>query len=230
LQSGEDVCWTTERLAALVAEIKSRTGMKITLSVGVKTREEYEILKKAGASNYLLKIETTNREIFKEIHPDDDYDYRLQCSKWLKELGYINGSGNIIGLLGQKEEDIAGDILFFKQMGINMIGIGPFIPAKGTKYEHLPHGDVDLTLRTVAVTRIVCKRVYIPSTTALASLNKDAQVWALEAGANTIMLISTPEKYRGNYRIYDNKNMVDLDSAIYAISKAGRKFPAYLKL
>lgn len=230
LQSGEDPLWPTERIIKLIRHIKEKTGMRITLSVGERTREEYEELKANGADNFLLKIETTNRKIFKEVHPDDDYDRRIQCSKWLRELGYINGSGNIIGLPGQEIEDIADDIIFFKEMGINMIGIGPFIPAKGTPLEHLPHGDVNLTVRTVAVTRIVCKKVYIPSTTALASLDKDAQVWALNAGANTIMLISTPEIYRGNYRIYDNKNMVDMEAAIYAVNKAGRKLPAYLKL
>jgi biotin synthase len=230
LQSGEDAAWSTERLIELVKTIKERTGMRVTLSVGEKTREEYQALKSAGANNFLLKIETTNRDIFKNIHPDDDYENRVQCSKWLKGLGYINGSGNIIGLPGQTVEDIAQDILYFKDMGINMIGIGPFIPAKGTSYENLPHGDIDMTLRTVAATRIVCKKVYIPSTTALASLDKDAQVMALKAGANTIMLINTPQKYRESYRIYDNKNMVDMDAALYAVKKAGRELPSYLKL
>lgn len=230
LQSGEDMHWSTARLIELVRRIKAETGMRITLSVGEKSKEEYEALREAGANNFLLKIEATNRTLFEKVHPDDDYDRRLQCSRWLKELGYINGSGNIIGLPGQTLEDIADDILYFKEMGINMIGIGPFIPAKGSEYENLPHGSIGLTLRTVALTRIVCKKVYIPSTTALASLDKDAQVMALQSGANTIMLISTPENYRSNYRIYDNKNMVDMKAAIYAVNKAGRKLPAYLKV
>lgn len=231
LQSGEDPYWTTPKIVGIVRRIKEATGMRITLSVGEKSYEDYAQFKDAGADNFLLKIETTNRDIFKEIHPEDDYDKRLQCSKWLKELGYINGSGNIIGLPGQKVEDIAGDIEFFRDMGINMIGIGPFIPAKGSAYEKLSPGDIALTLRTVAVTRIVCKKVYIPSTTALASLSKDAQVWALNAGANTIMLINTPKEYRSSYNIYDNKNMVDVDSAVYAVEKAtNRRLPSYLKL
>jgi len=231
LQSGEDPFWSTGKIVNIIKRIKADTGMRITLSVGEKNFEEYAEFKNAGADNFLLKIETTNRDIFKEIHPDDDYDVRVQCSKWLRELGYINGSGNIIGLPGQKIEDIAEDILFFKEMGINMIGIGPFIPAKGSPFENRPHGDIALTLRTVAVTRIVCKKVYIPSTTALASLSKDAQVWALNAGANTIMLINTPLEYRSSYNIYDNKNMVDLMSAVYAVEKAAnRRLPSYLKL
>lgn len=230
LQSGEDNYYTTEKLIQLISRIKKETKMMITLSIGEASFEDYQKLREAGANNFLLKIETTNRDIFQFIHPDDDFDERLQCSKWLRQLGYVNGSGNIIGLPGQRPEDIAQDILFFKEMGIHMIGIGPFIPAKGTPFELYPSGSVEMTLRTVAVTRLVCKNVFLPATTALASLDPDGQTKALKAGANTIMLISTPLKYRNNYQIYSNKNMIDLKSAIKAIKEAGRKLPKYLKI
>ncbi|MBB6215823.1 biotin synthase [Anaerosolibacter carboniphilus] len=230
LQSGEDLWWTPVKIVQLIRRIKVETGMRITLSIGERPREEYELYKEVGANNFLLKIETTNREIFEFIHPDDDYDHRIECSKWLRELGYINGSGCIIGLPGQRPEDIARDILFFKDMGINMIGIGPFLPAKGTPFEKYPAGSVDMTLKAVAVTRIVCKRVYIPATTALASLDPDGQTKALQSGANTIMLINTPAKYRYNYQIYSQKNMIDLEAAFRAIEEAGRKLPPYLRV
>lgn len=229
LQSGEDLWWTPEKISSLIKRVKKETKMNITLSIGERSREEYEHYKKLGANNFLLKIETTNRKLFEFIHPDDDYDHRIKCSSWLRELGYLNGSGNIIGLPGQTVEDIAKDILFFKEMGINMIGIGPFVPAKGTPLESYPQGDIEMTLKAVAVTRIVCKRVFIPATTALASLDPDGQTKALKAGANTIMLINTPAKYRYNYQIYSDKNMVDLESAFVAVEEADRKMPPYLK-
>jgi len=230
LQSGEDSWWTPDIIVRLIRRIKDETQMKITLSIGERPREEYALYKEVGANNFLLKIETTNREIFKFIHPDDDFDHRVQCSSWLRELGYLNGSGSIIGLPGQRPEDIASDILFFKDMGINMIGIGPFLPAKGTPFEKYPPGSVDMTLKAVAVTRIVCKRVYIPATTALASLDSDGQAKALRAGANTIMLINTPDRYRYSYQIYSDKNMIDLNSALKAVKDAGRRLPPYLKI
>ncbi len=229
LQSGEDLWWTKEKISSLIKRIKEETRMNITLSIGERPREEYEYYRELGANNFLLKIETTNRKLFEFIHPDDDFDHRVKCSKWLKELGYLNGSGSIIGLPGQRVEDIAKDILFFKEMGINMIGIGPFVPTKGTPFEKYPHGSIEMTLKAVAVTRIVCKRVFIPATTALASLDPDGQTKALKAGANTIMLINTPPKYRYNYQIYSEKNMVDLESAYRAVEEAKRKMPPYLK-
>ena len=229
LQSGEDGFWTKEAIVSLIREIKAKTGLRITLSIGERHYEEYKAFKFAGANNFLLKIETTNRRLFKELHPDDDFDFRLKCSKWLKELGYLNGSGSIIGLPGQTIEDIAADIMFFKEMGINMIGIGPFMPANGTPLETQPVGNVEMTLKAVAVTRLVCKNVYIPATTALVSAHPDGQVMALKSGANTIMLVNTPAHYRQNYAIYGNKCPVDLDSAIDAIMKAGRKLPDFLE-
>lgn len=229
LQSGEDLWWTSDKIASLIKRIKSETKMNITLSIGERPREEYELYRELGANNFLLKIETTNRKIFEFIHPDDDYDTRVKASEWLRELGYLNGSGSIIGLPGQTVEDIAKDILFFKEMGINMIGIGPFVPTKGTPFEKYPHGDVDMTLKAIAVTRIVCKRVFLPATTALATIDPDGQTKALQAGANTIMLINTPPKYRESYNIYSEKNMVDLESAYKAVSEAERKLPPYLK-
>lgn len=223
LQSGEDPFYDTGKIVDLIKRIKRETGMLVTLSLGERTYEEYRAFREAGANNYLLKIETTNRDLFTFIHPDDDFDYRLQCIKWLRELGYINGSGNIIGLPGQTARDIAKDIAFFKEMGIHMIGIGPFLPAKGTPFEEYPGGSVDMTLRAVAVTRLVCKNVFIPATTALASIDPGAQAKALMVGANTIMLICTPHRYRENYQIYSNKNMVDLNAALQSIRLANRK-------
>jgi len=229
LQSGEDQWWTAEKINELIKRIKRETRMKITLSVGERTYEEYASFKEAGANNYLLKVETTNPRIFKAVHPDGDLERRIECSKWLRELGYLNGSGMIIGLPEQTAEDIAKDILYFKEMGINMIGIGPFVPAKGSPLQDLPPGDIEMTLKAVAITRIVCKRVFLPATTALATLDPEGQEKALTAGANTLMLVNTPRKYRENYQIYSSKMAVDLESAIKAVKAVNRPLPSFLK-
>jgi iron-only hydrogenase maturation protein HydE len=114
LQSGEDPWYTEDKIIEIIKKIKKETNMRITLSIGERSYEEYKHFREAGANNFLLKIETTNREIFKNIHPDDDFDYRVKCSEWLRENGYVNGNGNIIGLPGQTARDIAKDILFLK--------------------------------------------------------------------------------------------------------------------
>ncbi|MEM5768721.1 MAG: radical SAM protein [Bacillota bacterium] len=204
--------------------------MRITLSVGEWSRDEYKLFREAGANNYLLKIETSNPERFAEIHPDDDYKTRLEHSKWLKELGYITGSGNIIGLPKQTVEDIADDIILMKESGTHMIGLGPFLPAENTPLDREKPGDYDLSLKTIAVARIYLKNVFIPSTTALATLVPEGLQRGLEVGANTIMYNLTPPQYRGNYVIYSDKAVIDLEKTVAAVRAAGRKVPSSLKI
>ncbi len=230
LQSGEDPYYTTDKIVSIIRRIKKEFGMQITLSLGERSKEEYEIFKEVGADNYLLKIESANQELFESIHPDDQFELRKKHTKWLKELGYITGSGGMIGLPNQSIKNLAQDILFQKEYGIHMIGVGPFLPASGTPYQDKDSGDLLLSLKVIAVMRLVCQNVFIPSTTALASLTEAGQTEGLKAGANVIMLIMTPPALRESYQIYSNKNMVDLDFAIKSITEAGREVPGYLKI
>lgn len=230
LQSGEDPWYTTDKMLEIIRGIKHATNMRITLSIGEWTREEYQLFKDAGANNYLLKIETSNPVRFAEIHPDDDYAARLKQSKWLKDLGYITGSGNIIGLPNQTLTDIADDIILMKESGIHMIGLGPFLPAENTPMADMPRGGYDLSLKTIAVARIYLKNVFIPSTTALATLVPEGLQRGLEVGANTIMYNLTPSQFRNNYAIYADKAVIDLEKTVTAVRAAGRKVPSSLQI
>ena len=134
------------------------------------------------------------------------FDNRLKCSKDLGMLGYQNGSGNIIGLPGQTISDIADDILFFARERFDMIGIGPFIPHPATALSDCPPGNVEMVLKTIAVTRIVTKDAHLPATTAIGSLNgNDYRPAALMAGANVMMPNFTPQPWRQLYEIYPGK-------------------------
>lgn len=225
LQSGEDPWYTTGEIVDIIREIKRETGMRITLSLGEREPEEYEIFKTEGANNYLLKVETTNPKIYSALHPGYAVTERIRHIRMIKKAGYITGSGNIIGLPGQDIDSIARDIIWFWQEGINMIGIGPFIPALNSPLEHYAIGSVELTLNTIAVTRLVCRNAYIPSTTALATIDPEAQLKGLACGANTVMLIMTPPGIREKYSIYSNKMAVDMNWALEMIKQLKRKKP-----
>ena len=206
LQSGEQADLDANWFAGLIREIKTRFDIAITLSVGERTSDDYALWKEAGADRYLLKIETTNRELYQNLHPQMSFDNRLKCSKDLGMLGYQNGSGNIIGLPGQTISDIAEDILFFARERFDMIGIGPFIPHPATVLSDCPPGDVELVLKAIAVTRIVTKDAHLPATTAIGSLNgNDHRPAALRAGANVLMPNFTPQPWRKLYEIYPGK-------------------------
>lgn len=209
LQSGETSGLDPQWFAGVIRDIKKRFDISVTLSVGEKGRETYRLWKDAGADRYLLKIETTDKELYGRMHPGMSFDNRVRCLRDLEDLGYQTGSGNIIGLPGQTALSIARDILFFKEHDFDMIGIGPFIPHPGTELGAHGRGPVELVLKAVALTRIVTKNAHLPATTALGSLGKDHRVDGLKAGANVLMPNFTPSPYRKLYEIYPDKRCVD---------------------
>lgn len=188
-------------------------ALGVTLSTGEQTEEVYKRWFDAGAHRYLLRVETTNRELYKKLHPaDHSFDRRVECLNIMKKLGYQVGTGVMIGLPGQTIEDLANDILFFKETGVHMIGMGPFIPHHQTPladsipdFDKVKDEQLELGLKMIAVTRLVLKNVNIASTTALQALSETGRELGLKAGANIIMPNLTDTKYRSNYQLYDNK-------------------------
>lgn len=207
LQSGEDPLPDPLWLAQLIEKIKTDFDMAVTLSVGERSTEEYQLWKDAGADRYLLKIETTNPNLYERLHPCMKLENRLRCLDDLKTLGYQTGSGSIIGLKNQTCEDLARDIIFFRDNDFDMLGIGPFIPHERTPLANEPVGDMRLTLRTLALARIITRNTHLPATTAVGVAGStDSVKAALKAGANVIMLNFTPPEYKKLYQIYSGRD------------------------
>lgn len=213
LQSGEDRYYSADKLVWLIQNIKEKTNLAITLSIGERPREEYKQMREAGADRFLLRFETSNRELYAKLHPDSEYENRMQSLKWLRETGYQVGSGIMIGLPGQTIEDLANDILKFEELELDMIGMGPFICHQDTPLAGNANGKVDMTFKVIAVSRIVTRNTHIPATTALATLQpKDGRKKALQLGANVIMPNVTPMKYRHYYELYPDKACITEDA------------------
>jgi biotin synthase len=208
LQSGEEDDLDPFWLKSVIEKIKAKFEIAITLSVGERSKEEYKIWKAAGADRYLLKIESSNKKLYDSLHNGMSFENRLRCLRDLRELGYQVGCGNMIGLKGQTLKILAQDILFFKENNFDMIGIGPFIPHPQTRLAGQKKGEVELTLKVLALTRIVTKNAHLPATTALGSLEEDFRIKGLKAGANVLMPNFTPLKYRKLYEIYPNKRCI----------------------
>ena len=210
LQSGEDPGLDPHWLAHVIQAIKSDFDMAVTLSVGERPEADYRLWRQAGADRYLLKIETTNPRLYDRLHPGMSLDRRTRCSQILRELGYQNGSGSLVGLEGQSLEDLADDLLFFRQFDFDMVGIGVFIPHDRTPLAGRPVGDLGLALRMVALTRILLRDSHIPATTAIGTVGDGlGQEQALKAGANVVMPNFTPSEYRLLYDIYPGRRGVD---------------------
>jgi biotin synthase len=209
LQSGEDDVLDAHWFKDVIEKIKLNFNVAVTLSVGERSYREYDLWKQAGADRYLLKIETADKELYNRLHPGMSFKNRVQCSKILKTLRYQNGSGCIVGLKGQTIQTLAKTIRFLLRYNFDMLSVGPFIPHQCTALGNEPVGDLGLSLKTIAVTRIVTKNAHIPANTAIGSLEKqDARIKALKAGANVIMPNFTPEAYKKLYEIYPGKRCV----------------------
>ena len=204
LQSGEDAYFSKEILIEILKEIK-KYDLAITLSIGEKTYEEYKAYKEAGADRYLLRIETTDKELYKQMHPNMSFENRVRCLRDLKKLGYEVGSGCLVGLPNQTIESLADDILFFKEIDADMIGIGPFIPNPNTPLNNEHGGSFELALKVMALTRLLLPTINIPATTAMETLNPNGRIIALQSGANVVMPNVTEGDYRRKYEIYPGK-------------------------
>ena len=204
IQGGEDDYFTKERMVRIIKQIK-KLNVALTLSLGEKTYEEYKAFKEAGADRYLIRIETTDKALYEKMDPGMDFDQRMNCIKNLGDLGYEVGTGILVGLPGQTLESIAKDILFFKEINADMIGIGPFIPNEDTPLKNADGGTLDLSLKVMAITRLLLPDINIPATTAMESLSPNGRIKALQSGANVVMPNVTEGEYRKLYALYPGK-------------------------
>ncbi len=227
LQAGEDPGIKKEWVSALIRRIKAETELAVTLSLGERTAEEYREWKDAGADRYLLRFETSNRDLYDRIHPpvSGQRSDRPEILRYLKSIGYEAGSGVMIGIPGQTFGDLANDILLFRELDLDMIGVGPYIPHHETPLgqnseklvapngQQVPNTEL-MTYKVIALARIVCPTANIPSTTALATLNTNSgRELGLSRGANIVMPNMTPRKYRSMYEIYPAKACIDETAA-----------------
>lgn len=210
LQSGEDRFFSQKVMCEIIEEIK-KLDVALTLSIGERSFDDYKAFKESGADRYLIRIETTDKNLYKEMHPNMSFENRVRCLKDLKTLGYEVGTGCLVGLPSQTIESLAGDILFFKEINADMIGIGPFIAHPQTPLKDCANGDLTLSLKVMALTRIMLKNINIPATTAMETLNPDGRLMALQCGANVIMPNVTDLNYCEKYDIYPNKAHLDDD-------------------
>ena len=215
LQGGEDAWFTDEVVCDIVADIKRLySDCAVTLSLGERGRESFRRLRDAGADRYLLRHETADATHYARLHPAEmSFEHRMQCLYDLRDLGYQVGTGFMVGSPFQTLETLKKDLAFIADFQPEMVGIGPFIPADGTPFQERPAGSIDLTLRLLAIIRILLPHVLLPATTALGTLHPMGRERAIAAGANVIMPNLSPQDTRALYSIYNNKLSTQSEAA-----------------
>lgn len=244
LQAGErcdsDYVENIARLVYDITHLRSSTfaPLAVTLSLGEQSRDVYKLWHEAGAGRYLLRIEASDKELYERIHPtvDHSYDTRVECIENLKSLGYITGSGMMIGLPFQTRENLEHDIDFMVRQKIDMVGMGPYIPHKDTPLGQLfLNGPVSVisgeekVRLTIAVTKELRRRlpdVNIAATTALQVLSPTGREEAIKAGANVVMPNITLPDAKREYNLYQGKTSVD-DSPENVKKKLERNLAAF---
>jgi len=214
LQSGERTGKAyTRRVEDIIMRIHDMSGgrLRVTLALGEQDADVYRRWHEAGADRYLLRIETSSEKLYKAWHPEShSFKRRRSCLFQLKKLGYQVGTGVLIGLPGQEIEDLVRDILFFKDIDVDMIGMGPYLYHPDTPMGRR-HGKPDAShqlqmgLKMIAAARIFLKDVNLASTTALETLAAAGRELGIKAGANVVMPNLTPVRYKADYCLYPGK-------------------------
>lgn len=222
LQGGEDPWWTDERLSGVVKDLSDRfPDCAVTLSVGERSYESYETLKEAGAARFLLRHETADPTHYAKLHPPElTLAHRISCLKDLKALGYQIGAGFMTGSPGQGTEQIRQDLIFLTELSPEMCGIGPFLPHSQTPLRDEAPGDPRITLRILAMVRLLLPEVLLPATTALSTADNRGIERGLFAGANVVMVNLTPEERRKNYQLYDGKQIDTAENGLEKLRSA----------
>lgn len=207
LQGGEDSFFTKEKIGNLIQQIKQEISeCAITLSLGERNIDEYKYWFECGAERYLLRHETASEEHYNKLHPQTMHlANRKECLYQLRDIGYQVGAGFMVGSPYQTMENLAEDLLFLKQLQPHMIGIGPFLSQSDTPFAMMENGSLALTLRLLAMIRLMMPRVLLPATTALGTLHPQGREMGLKAGANVVMPNLSPTSVREKYLLYDNK-------------------------
>lgn len=217
LQGGEDMCFSDDRICDIIYKIKSTfSDCAVTLSIGEKSCSSYKKYFDAGADRYLLRHETADEQHYSMLHPKSmSLKNRKQCLYELKAIGYQVGCGFMVGSPYQTMQNIADDLAFIKELEPHMVGIGPFIPHKATRFANFPAGSAELTLYLISILRLMLPYANLPATTALNSLDAHGREKGVLSGANVIMPNLSPPNAKKNYLLYNNKAFSGEESAYH---------------
>lgn len=229
LQGGEDLLYTPDKIADIISEIRRQwSDIAIFLSLGEKSMAVYEKWKRAGADGYILCCESSKDSAYRKLHPAKmSLLRRKQCLWELKELGYILGSGFLIGTPYQKVSEMAEEFLFLRQLAPELVLTGTFLPADGTPFEGERMGLADLTDYMISLLRLTFPNLYLPVAQSLAAIDKDGNVNGVRAGADVILTDLTPADKRQEYHCFRKRllrgkiGIEDFGSQLDKLEEAG---------
>lgn len=211
LQGGEDAGFDTPRLAGLSRKIKRATDNEaaVTLSCGIRSLEDYRDLKDAGADRYLMRFETSDPELHRYLRNGATLERRLKALDDLRRAGFQVGSGFMVGLPGETDETVIRNVELCRELGVDMAGVGPFIPNQDTPLAEAVREPIEKSLLATALVRIALPKTHIPATTAAGTLESNGRERTIACGANVLMPNLTPVSRKKDYLLYPGKICLD---------------------
>jgi biotin synthase len=224
--SGEDPGLDTGEMLQAV-EYASGLGLRVMLGLGVLTPEDYADFRHAGAELYALKFETSNRAVFDEVKPDISLDERIQSIREVQQADLELGSGNIVGLPGERLEDLVNDIALMKELEIGWAPIVPYLPAPNTPLGAAqPMGSVELLLREISLVRLELPDTLITAGqptqgSQLGFSDPEGTKNAIAAGANLLFVDLTPKERREDFAITPQRILPRLEAIDSQLAELG---------
>jgi len=222
IQTGEDPVGVREVVLPLIEFLRKETNLGISVCLGTLDTKIYDELKQAGASYYIIKMETGNRDHYAEINAPGTFDERLEAIHYLARTGWAVSSGFILGLPGQTNAHIEETLELLGELPLAGASVSPFISGEQTPFNGNPAGGLETTLDCIARMRLRNPSYIIPAVSALNIVGRDGYVRALKAGANLATINLTPSENRSDYVLYKrNRFIMHEDRVKRAVEKAG---------
>ena len=192
LTMGEDPLYHSEEFETVLRIIRKlkEMGTSVMISPGVVPDEIIDRFKDAGADIFALYQETHNRELFKKLRKDQDYDERMHAKLHARDCGMFIEEGILSGV-GETPEDVAESLLTMGEIGARQVRVMSFVPQPGSPMEKVRTPDRMEELKIIALMRILYPDALIP-----ASLDVDGIAGLkdrIDAGANLITSIIPPK-------------------------------------
>jgi biotin synthase len=222
IQTGEDTVAVREIVLPLIETIRRETKLGVSVCLGTLDHALYDELHQAGASYYIIKIETGNAGHYRQVHAPGTFERRLEAIHYLAATGWAVSSGFILGLPGQTPEMIDETLDLLGRLPLAGASVSPFIAGEQTPFAGRPSADFETTLSCLARLRLRNPSYVIPAVSAFNLVRADGYVRALRAGANLATVNLTPSANRDDYLLYKrSRHIMHEERVRAAIAAAG---------
>jgi biotin synthase len=223
IQTGEDTLGDREIVLPLIEAIRrEKPDLGISVCLGTLDHKLYDELRHAGASYFIIKLETGNRDHYRAIQAPGSFDQRIGAIRYLAASGWSVSSGFILGLPGQTPEHIDETLELLGELPLVGASVSPFIAGEQTPFSNHPSGDFEMTIQCIARLRLQNPSYIIPAISALNLVSEDGYVRALRSGANLATINLTPATNRNDYLLYKRDRFIMHEQRVRtAIEQAG---------